>query len=458
MMLPLQAVWPFWILGMLVNTSNMVRALSLRTGGPPSSTATSAPLTTSAAWIPQPPSTQVKFHVQRLLPNLATPAQARRVWLEYVWEQGGGLPFLMVVPRKTADESPSIVTTSALETTLLRRQLLPVGLEEKLLLDETDGDDSSYCQIKYQVVKAGLLSTEIIPESHLGVVVFESNGKGGVQLIWEVMFNTTSASRTFLWQAVTKRTISDTCNNLVAMLATPKVYTRRTILRYGKDRRNQEPIAPRQMMEAWVEFCWKQGGGLPLPIPPIRTGDSDEVRWIVPPFLKERLISVNMIDDKDEAEIQYQVDNPSLVTYQVHSHRGRVLFSSTNDDSNIENQTRAVVMKWEVEIRPYHGWSSVVQAFTGAVVSSYARNFKCHVQEGSDAKVALKPPRGSTGKTLLQIRKDSWLGGVLDAHLRDNRSTAQQTTAVFQPWTWGRNQGFDEEYEGEEWQDGVLSN
>ena len=73
--------------------------------------------------------------------------------------------------------------------------------------------------------------------------------------------------------------------------------------------------------------------------------------------------------------------------------------------------------------------------------------------------VALKPPRGGGGEdnTLFQIRKDSWIGGVLDAHLRDKRSTALQTLAIFQPWTWGRTEKDDEEGEREEWTEGYLS-
>ena len=118
-------------------------------------------------------------------------------------------------------------------------------------------------------------------------------------------------------------------------------------------------------------------------------------------------------------------------------------------------------MKWEVEIRPWpEPWATIVKAFTAAVVSCYARNFKCHLEEGKNAMVALKPPRGGGGgdnnNTLLQIRKDSWLGGILEAHLQDKRSTAEQTVALFQPWTWGRTAADDEEGEGEEWQEQFM--
>lgn len=121
-----------------------------------------------------------------------------------------------------------------------------------------------------------------------------------------------------------------------------------------------------------------------------------------------------------------------------------------NDDS--------LQMKWEIEIRPYpEPWVTIVKVFTAAVVSAYARNFKCHIREGSDIMVSLKPPRGASDSTLLQVRKDSWVGGVLDAHLKDKRSTIDQTLAILQPWTWGRTADDDEEDEGEEWTEGYLS-
>eukprot|EP00545_Synedropsis_sp_CCMP1620_P007716 CAMPEP_0119028092 /NCGR_PEP_ID=MMETSP1176-20130426/38314_1 /TAXON_ID=265551 /ORGANISM="Synedropsis recta cf, Strain CCMP1620" /LENGTH=218 /DNA_ID=CAMNT_0006984151 /DNA_START=1 /DNA_END=657 /DNA_ORIENTATION=+ len=217
-------------------------------------------------------------------------------------------------------------------------------------------------------------------------------------------------------------------------------------------------------MNKWLKFAWKEGSGLPLPIPPIQVGDA---RWLVPPFLKEQLLSAITINNDNNssaskiqhcgAEVQYQVDNPSLFTYQVHSHLGRIRFFS---DRNDNNNSGAVRMEWEIEVRPYRGWSAIVQNFTGAVVSCYARNFKCHIQEGPDTMVALKPPRGGSDSAgvLLQIRKDSWVGGVLHTHLKDQRSTVlSQTVALFQPWTWGRSEDYDGEGEGEEWTDGILS-
>lgn len=387
---------------------------------------------------------QVKVRVERHLPSLSTPQGARQAWFDFVWEKGGGLPLLGVLPQQKREP------TDNLETTIERRMLIPIGMEEQLIVpphgDEDYASTNNSAHVKYQVTKGGLLSTEIVPDSHLGVVTFELDPQnGGTMMRWDVNFDTTEPSRTFVWQAVTERTITDTCDNFQASVATPDLYQRTTCLKSpGKT------IAPEQAMDQWVQFCWKQGGGFPLPIPPIIVDDN---RWIVPPFLKERLLSTETKGDM--AEIQYQVENPSQFVYQVYTHRGRIQLTPRNDkdDNSLE-------MTWQIEIRPFpEPWASIVKAFTAAVVSSYARNFKWHVKEGEDAMVALKPPRGSGGSdnTLLQVRKDSWIGGVLDAHLRDQRSTTEQTLAIFQPWTWGRTSKDDEEGEDEQWTKGYLS-
>jgi hypothetical protein len=68
--------------------------------------------------------------------------------------------------------------------------------------------------------------------------------------------------------------------------------------------------------------------------------------------------------------------------------------------------------------------------------------------------VELKAPRGGSDSSFGNIPKDTWLGGVLAAHLTDKRSTVEQTIAMIQPWTWGRST--DEIGEGEEWTNGYM--
>ena len=274
------------------------------------------------------PTTQVKVSIQRHVPALSTPVEARREFLDYVWEHGGGLPIL-IRPKTTREK------TDGLETTLQRRQLLPILMEEELLETTPEiGDSSIRCQLQYQVKHGGLLSSEIVPDSHLGTVTFatDTSQDGGITLTWDVTFDTREASRTFLWQFITEQTIRDSCNNFQAAYATPRIYQRTTMLSHSK---YLPELTPEIAMDQWLQFCWKEGSGSPLPIPPVQMGS--DVRWIIPPFLKERLVSTNTVKSQngkaDYAEVRYQVDNPSLFTYQVHSHRGRVRFVSIDDDT-----------------------------------------------------------------------------------------------------------------------------
>ena len=89
--------------------------------------------------------------------------------------------------------------------------------------------------------------------------------------------------------------------------------------------------------------------------------------------------------------------------------------------------------------------------------STIARNLQVHLAE-PNAHVNVKPPRGGFGgKTMMQIPKDTWLGGVLEGHLTDTRSTYQQTLSLLKPWTWGRSgNGGAEDVVQYQWRDGSM--
>jgi hypothetical protein len=154
--------------------------------------------------------------------------------------------------------------------------------------------------------------------------------------------------------------------------------------------------------------------------------------------LVESLIRV----DEGTHQIDYQVDNPGWFTYPVHTHKGRVSFrlecydGDSSGGGNDEDAGGGVVLEWQVEIRPYAGARRFVQIFTEAVVTTLTRNLAVHLRDPG-AVVRVSPPRGK-GKSFASVRKDSWLGGVLDTHLADTRSTKEQMMALLQPWTWGR--------------------
>ncbi len=410
----------------------------------------------------------VQVVVQRHFPHLTSSLEAKNSWLSYVWNKGGGLP-IWVIPRYIGNEEEDDISNNMVSELHINksRLIFPVLMEEKLIYDGYDQDESKDIVVKYKVTNAGLLSSEIIPNSHSGTLSFSSSSSSGgqvsgVSMTWKVIFDVTNPSRRDFWQFITKNMITDASNNFSSYLATPILYIRRTKL-YSKP--DSSLLTPQLALESWKEFCWKEGAGMPLVPPLIFDKDDAEVRYIVPPFLKERILSskcvtkyarnsddINDVDDVDEfrpyCELVYTVDNPGITTYQVHSHIGRITFSQNPPESN------QIDMKWEIQIRPYHKWCNFVKIFTSFIISSYARNFKCHLLDGGDAMVSIKPPRGRFGgKTLLDMRKDSYLGGILDAHLHDNRTVVEQTLSMLQPWTWGRK---DDEGDGESWSEGQL--
>ena len=92
-------------------------------------------------------------------------------------------------------------------------------------------------------------------------------------------------------------------------------------------------------------------------------------------------------------------------------------------------------------------------------VSTILRNLYIHLIE-PDAQVIIKPPRGGNTETITSfgtINKDTWLGGVLDTHLSDTRSTFDQTIPLFQPWKWGRSGDGGDDSVQFKWTDGRIN-
>ena len=98
-------------------------------------------------------------------------------------------------------------------------------------------------------------------------------------------------------------------------------------------------------------------------------------------------------------------------------------------------------MLWEVNVRPKRGFERFVKVFIETVIRILSTNFKVHVEE-KGKMVDVYPPRGgvvsdSEKKPLFQVTKDSWIGNVLDAHVRDTRGSVEQTLDLFRPQRWG---------------------
>lgn len=384
-------------------------------------------------------SMMVQVEISRDLPTTTTPERAQQAWLDFVWKGGGGLP-VFVVPKAT-DSSDAATSSSA------GRLLLPVFMEEKLVDDEKESSAQSNTILrqKYRVSKWGL-NPDLVPDSHLGVVEFEKTGET-TKMIWRIEFQVTA--RRAWWQAMTDFLISVTSDNLVAYLRPPLLYRRTTRIKVPPTNKLREQDHSAAIRDAWLDFVWQNGGGLPI-LPPISIqGPPRRTRMYIPPFLQESIVSTD-----SNNKLEYQMENPSLWTcYPAHTHQGTVRFETveppaTAADGNDETPAE-VRMVWEVHVNPYRGCEGYVQAFTSAIVSTLARNFRSHLEEPG-AVVKVKPPRGGSGEVLFQVEKATWLGGVLDAHLSDQRSTWEQTVAMFQPWTWGRGDN-DNGEDGDEW-------
>lgn len=370
---------------------------------------------------------KVSVCITRRIPNVR-PIEAFQGFLDFTWKKGGGLPVFCIVDKETP----------------LKRNLLLLGEEILLNSTHTHKDSDRNIVQEYKLTTLGpVWKSEIEAGSHLGVVSFSSfdedklNGCSGIEMTWNVSFST--LNRQSFWQLVTESSISDACDNLVAYVSEPILMTKRLSI--------QTQFSPEALAKEWLEFVWRGGGGLPLPLPPFALGGNGHDRIIVPPFLIERILEIN--ETSEYTDIIYTVVNPSLITYPVFTHLGRVRFQRSGDlrGSNSNGGKEELEMIWQVSVRPLNNFlKTFVIVFTESVVNILARNFKSHMEEtGDDQIVKVFPPRGFLKERghLFQVRKDTWLGSVLFEHLRDNRSMMDQTKDLFKPWRWGKRDEMD---------------
>ncbi len=311
----------------------------------------------------------VRVQVDQTIPDI-TPRQAKNAWLSYQWEQGGGL--LLRVKQESE----------------LERTLQPFGIQETLLSSRVD-------EVRYRMTELGALQNYLISNSHQASVEFIEEEDYSTTLVWIVEFEAKTSVDAQFWAFVTEVNLKTILGNLDTYLGTPQLYRQTTRL--------SPRIAVDELAQEWIDFVWKQGGGLPLPSPQEL---DDERRMTVPPFLVERLVDV------EPDEVCYTVDNPGLFTYQVLTHKGRVRFEQDATTG------RDVQMVWEVEIRPFRGWAWIVEPFTASVITTLARNFKVHVNEPG-ATVKLSTSSGGNSKQGknrqgTSARPSSFAGGETD--------------------------------------------
>jgi len=425
-----------------------------------------------------PPPSFVSVNIPTFLPGV-TSSTARRAWLEYTWTKGGGLP-VVVVPIVDGEDENWDGGEEGEGSYVRKRRLLPLFAEEELVDGDGDGDAVVESSVGYRLTRLGpVWESEIVAGSHFASVSFsaatdgENGGTAGTQMEWNVHYETIRNQN--LWQTVTMQFVQDASLNLASYLAPPIRLTVSTRI----------PAASSVIAaERWLEYVWWEGGGLPLPPPnPIKLDVDGIKRMIGPPFLIERLCSISIDpegveeetdgndDDGVRGDIErlkeavgnvekkspagvvnlcYTVDNPGLLTYPVHTHFGEVRWGG--EDKGEEGDD--VNMVWNVTVRPMNGFGPFVRLFTETIITVLARNLKVHMEMQSNVHspdvidespmVGIYPPRGINigrfgrgGDPLFLIRKDTWVGSVLNAHLLDTRGVWEQSLDLFRPWRWG---------------------
>ena len=354
----------------------------------------------------------ISVSVQKQFPD-ATPEQARDAWMDYHWKKGGGLPIFIVSSEE-------------------ERTILPTMMKERL---NGDNVESVQEEISYKVTDAGPFFPGIISGSHSANVTFEHTSQATI-MKWDVSFETTKFYR--LYQAITEWTVGTAATTIEECLTLPRRLNVKTVIDGDFD-----PFLARKEC---LEFVWVSGGGLPL-LPPIPFGDIMEEGGgsarrnllRIPPLITESIVGIATTEEK--CTFQYQLNMPGWATFPflLHTHMGQVSFSSSVHGLEID---------WKVEIRSYQIVKPIVEKLVEATVSTLVRNLRVKLLE-PDAVVKIKPPRGNADLTMGledfgKVSKSTWLGGVLESHLSDKRSTMEQTLSLLQPWTWGRSGEGDE--------------
>jgi hypothetical protein len=357
----------------------------------------------------------------RKIPGVSI-TQAYQGFLDFTWKKGGGLPVLLILDK----DNPS-----KRNLFLLGEEVLSKNTSSTTTHNDDDDDKSkeknnnnNKIVQEYKLTKLGLVwKSEIEEGSHTGVVSFTSfedeeegannnndgyrhSSSGGTEITWNVCFQT--LNRKSLWQSITESSISDACDNLVCYLSEPLLMTKRVSIRRQAQPQPQQLMNHKVLAKEWMEFIWRKGGGLPLPLPPIPLRSDWNDRMIVPPFLIERIVEIN--ETSDYTDIIYTVVNPSIITYPVFTHLGRVRFQSLSSSSSSsgryqqndyvdstddgvmrdkEEDAETIDMIWQVSIRPLNNFilKKFVMFFTETVVSVLARNFKRHIGDIGDDRM-----------------------------------------------------------------------
>eukprot|EP00580_Thalassiosira_gravida_P015063 CAMPEP_0201666728 /NCGR_PEP_ID=MMETSP0494-20130426/9515_1 /ASSEMBLY_ACC=CAM_ASM_000839 /TAXON_ID=420259 /ORGANISM="Thalassiosira gravida, Strain GMp14c1" /LENGTH=449 /DNA_ID=CAMNT_0048146185 /DNA_START=228 /DNA_END=1577 /DNA_ORIENTATION=+ len=378
---------------------------------------------------------RISVTVEKDIPFVFDADTAKEAWLKHHWRGGGGLP--IYVSQKDNNEA-------------LRRVIMPIMMEEQALVKKDE--DSPSTLIEYTVTKPGwAFQSDLVDNSHSSSVSFVPlENSSGCKMIWNVEFDTIRFRG--LYQAVTEFTIGTASRTVVESLSTPRLLTVQSTFN------STSLSSPIEARKEWLEFVWARGGGLPLPPGFLRgevleEGGGSAKRSIVrvPPLIVETILSTDSTEDS--TELMYEVENPGWLTFPflLHTHLARVRFSRASNDGggDWEGGDGSVDIKWEMEVRPFPIFAPLVEKLLEMAITTIVRNLVVHFADPG-ATVEIRPARGNENlaggiDSFGSVPNDTWLGGVLDAHLRDDRSTVEQTLSLVQPWLWGRTGNGDED-------------
>lgn len=377
------------------------------------------------------------------------------VWFHHHWKRGGGLPIFVSINEENNDV----------------RTIYPIGMKEIIQRDQENesGSDSASMKriIKYTVSEAGpFFAPHLIEKSHTGIVTFQplegkhndKNAKRDIKMTWEVQFDTSDFRQ--VYQKVTEFTIGVASQTIKECLEPSRLLSVvcNIPIPMKAEKENLSSVI-KTMKHEWYNFVWKENGGLPVPPPILNYGEKvidyssnfDENKnkdksvtiraniLRVPPFLVESIV-LPPTKEKEDNTIYYKIGNPgSILTFPflVHTHLGRISFEKNEGNSDL-------LMKWQVEMRPYSMLAEIVRLLTEMTITTICRNFIVHLtllssseEESNKQKVSFS----ILSKFPLEVPLSSWIGGVVmtESMDKDQSSSSRDTLKKkFQPWTWGR--------------------
>jgi len=294
-----------------------------------------------------------------------------------------------VQDRESSSSSSSIEVELPTGIPSSRDLIVPLGMKQRLVsststLDKIQTDTIRRDIVTYKSTDTGLFCKDMIENTHEGRVEFIGASYTATRMIWTVIFQVeqeeedcasnqdttnvmdfasatktkveTMMSKANLWGSWSEFQLKTASQNLIAYMDNSadaiQVLEHTETLPVG--------VSPREGMEAWYAYYWKNGGGA-IPIT-VSSKNGIDKRWIIPTGLEEELVSLEydrpvsesmvvgvdgeITTETEIAEAVYKVNNPNLLTYPVYYNRATVRFLRDGEES----PTRLI---WKVEVKPY---------------------------------------------------------------------------------------------------------